>query len=54
MVAPGSDINDDKDARPVARHSNQSDLGFMDGHAGSMKLRQFYLSQVPTNLWFSP
>jgi prepilin-type N-terminal cleavage/methylation domain-containing protein/prepilin-type processing-associated H-X9-DG protein len=54
MVAPGSDINDDKDARPVARHSNRCDLGFMDGHSGTMRLREFYVSQTPTNLWFAP
>jgi type II secretory pathway pseudopilin PulG len=54
MVAPGSDINDDKDARPVARHSAQCDLGFMDGHARSLRLDQFYTGQSPTNLWFNP
>ena len=54
MVAPGSDINDDKDARPVARHSARCDLGFMDGHAGTMSLKQFYIGQNPANLWFSP
>src|SRR5215471_6202486 len=54
MVAPGSDINDDKDARPIARHSGRCDLGFMDGHAGFMTLRQFYSNQSPTNRWFSP
>jgi prepilin-type N-terminal cleavage/methylation domain-containing protein/prepilin-type processing-associated H-X9-DG protein len=54
MVAPASDINDDKDARPIARHSARCDLGFMDGHAGFMKLGQFYTGQTPTNLWFSP
>jgi prepilin-type processing-associated H-X9-DG protein len=54
MVAPGSDINDDKDARPVARHSLRCDLGFMDGHAGFMRLGQFYTNQTPANLWFTP
>jgi len=54
MVAPGSDINDAKDARPVGRHSAQTELGFMDGHAGSMRLSQFYVNQTPTNLWFAP
>src|SRR5712671_2829025 len=33
LVAPASDINDDKDARPVTRHTARCDLGFMDGHA---------------------
>jgi prepilin-type N-terminal cleavage/methylation domain-containing protein len=54
MVAPGSDINDDKDARPVSRHFGRCDLGFMDGHAGFMPLGRFYINQTPTNLWFTP
>jgi prepilin-type N-terminal cleavage/methylation domain-containing protein len=54
MVAPGSDINDDKDARPIARHSARCDLGFMDGHEETLKLTQFYLNQNPTNKWFAP
>ncbi|MGD0086618.1 MAG: prepilin-type N-terminal cleavage/methylation domain-containing protein [Verrucomicrobiota bacterium] len=54
MIAPGSVINDDKDARPVARHNQRCDLGFMDGHAGSMRLDQFYFNQNPTNRWFTP
>jgi prepilin-type N-terminal cleavage/methylation domain-containing protein len=54
MVAPGSDINDAKDARPIARHSTQCDLGFMDGHSENLRLRQFYTDQSPTNRWFSP
>jgi len=54
MVAPGSDINDSKDARPAARHTTRCDLGFMDGHAAFMRLKEFYTGQVPTNRWFSP
>jgi hypothetical protein len=54
MVAPASAINDDKDARPVARHSLRCDLGFMDGHAGFLRLGQFYTNQTPANRWFSP
>jgi prepilin-type N-terminal cleavage/methylation domain-containing protein len=54
MVAPDSDINDDKDARPMPRHSVRCDLGFMDGHAGSKPLGQFYTAQTPPNLWFTP
>jgi prepilin-type N-terminal cleavage/methylation domain-containing protein/prepilin-type processing-associated H-X9-DG protein len=54
MIAPGSEINDDKDARPVARHNQRCDLGFMDGHAQPMRLEQFYENQTPTNRWFSP
>ena len=54
MVAPGSDINDDKDARPSARHSKRCDLGFMDGHAQPLRLEQFYTGQSPTNQWFAP
>jgi hypothetical protein len=54
MVAPSSDINDDKDARPVARHLSRCDLGFMDGHAGFLPLGRFYTNQNPANLWFTP
>jgi prepilin-type processing-associated H-X9-DG protein len=35
MVAPASDINDDKDARPIDRHSARCNLGFIDGHASN-------------------
>jgi prepilin-type N-terminal cleavage/methylation domain-containing protein/prepilin-type processing-associated H-X9-DG protein len=54
MVAPDSDINDDKDARPFARHSSRCDLGFMDGHASNKPLGQFYTNQTPPNRYFSP
>ena len=54
MIAPGSDINDDKDARPTARHSQRCDLGLMDGHSGPLRLNQFYINQNPTNKWFTP
>jgi prepilin-type N-terminal cleavage/methylation domain-containing protein/prepilin-type processing-associated H-X9-DG protein len=54
MIAPGSDINDDEDARPIARHNQRCDLGFMDGHAEPMRLDLFYLNQNPTNKWFTP
>ncbi len=54
MVAPGSAINDDKDARPAARHSRRCDLGFMDGHAQPMRLDQFYTNQSPIDKWFAP
>jgi prepilin-type N-terminal cleavage/methylation domain-containing protein/prepilin-type processing-associated H-X9-DG protein len=54
MIAPGSVINDDGDARPIARHGQRCNLGFMDGHAEPMRLEQFYLNQNPTNKWFTP
>jgi prepilin-type N-terminal cleavage/methylation domain-containing protein len=54
MVAPASDINDDADARPVARHLDRCDLGFMDGHSEHLRLGQFYTGQNPTNKWFTP
>ena len=54
LVAPSSDINDDKDARPIARHLLKCDLGFMDGHAGFLPLGRFYTNQTPANLWFAP
>ena len=54
MVAPASAINDDKDARPFARHSARCDLGFMDGHAANKPLARFYTNQTPANRWFTP
>ena len=54
LVAPGSAINDDKDARPSIRHTGRCDLGFMDGHSEHPKLAQFYTGQNPTNKWFTP
>ena len=54
MVAPSADINDDKDARPLARHRGRCDLGFMDGHAGFLPLARFYTNQTPADLWFAP
>jgi type II secretory pathway pseudopilin PulG len=54
MIAPDSDINDDEDARPIARHNQKCDLGFMDVYAEPMRLNQFYLNQNPTNKWFTP
>jgi prepilin-type N-terminal cleavage/methylation domain-containing protein/prepilin-type processing-associated H-X9-DG protein len=54
MIAPGSEINDDEDARPIARHNQRCNLGFMDGHAEPMRLDQFYTNQNPTNKWFTP
>ncbi len=54
MVAPGSDLNDDADARPSTRHHERCNLGFMDGHVEPLQLKQFYLNQNPTNLWFMP
>ena len=54
MVAPGSLINDDDDARPIARHAGRCDLGFVDGHAHPLRLEEFYTKQSPTNRWFAP
>jgi len=54
MIPPASDINDDADARPIARHNQSCDLGFMDGHAEPLRLNQCYLNQTPANKWFTP
>lgn len=54
LTAPGSPLNDDKDARPSTRHSGRCDLGFMDGHGQHWYLYQFYTNQIPTNEWFTP
>ena len=53
LTAPGSPLNDDKDARPSTRHSSRCDLGFMDGHGNHLRLQDFYLNQNPTNRWFT-
>ena len=54
MIAPDSDINDDADARAIARHNQRCDLVLMDGHAEPLRLNQFYTNQNPTNKWFTP
>jgi prepilin-type N-terminal cleavage/methylation domain-containing protein/prepilin-type processing-associated H-X9-DG protein len=54
MVAPGYKLDDEEDARPIQRHSRRCALGFMDGHAQPMRLKEFYLGQNPTNKWFTP
>jgi len=54
LTAPGSDLNDDSDARPSARHAKRCDLGFMDGHGEHLLLKEFYTNQTPTNKWFMP
>ncbi len=54
MIAPDSDINDDSDARAIARHNQRCDLVMMDGHAEPLRLKEFYTGQNPTNKWFSP
>ena len=54
LVAPGSPLNDEQDARPSTRHTGRCDLGFMDGHSEHPNLNQFYTGQNPTNRWFTP
>jgi len=54
LTAPGSELNDDEDARPSTRHAKRCDLGFMDGHGDHMRLQEFYTNQNPTNKWFMP
>jgi prepilin-type processing-associated H-X9-DG protein len=54
LTAPGSQLNDEKDARPSVRHTGRCDLGFMDGHCEHPQLKQFYIGQTPTNRWFLP
>jgi hypothetical protein len=53
MIAPNSGINDDADARAIARHNHRCDLVLMDGHAEPLRLYQFYTNQNPTNKWFT-
>lgn len=52
LTAPDVDLNDQFDARPAARHFEQANIGFMDGHAKSLRLDQFYVHQVPPDKWF--
>jgi len=54
LTAPGSDLNDDEDARPSTRHAKRCDLGFMDGHGDHLRLNQFYTNQIPVDQWFMP
>jgi len=54
LVSPSDSINDVADARPAARHFEQCNLGFMDGHQKSMRLERFYQNQTPPDLWFTP
>lgn len=54
LVAPGSDLDDDEDARPAARHLKRVNLSFLDGHQKPMSLEQFYASQSPADRWFQP
>jgi len=54
LVAPGSALNDEADARPAARHFERVNLAFMDGHQRPLRLEQFYLGQTPPDRWFAP
>lgn len=54
MVAPSSEINDDDDARPAARHFQMVNLAWMDGHQKPLPLDRFYRNQTPTDKWFVP
>ena len=52
LTAPDGDLNDQFDARPSARHFEQDNIGFMDGHTKSLRLDQFYVNQTPPDKWF--
>ncbi|MGI4787851.1 MAG: DUF1559 domain-containing protein [Janthinobacterium lividum] len=52
LTVPDVDMNDQYDARPSARHTDQVNLAFMDGHVKSMRLEQFYVGQTPPDKWF--
>jgi hypothetical protein len=53
MFAPDGDIKEDKDSRPIARHSALYDLGFMGCHAGFLPPGRFYTNQTPADIWVS-
>ena len=52
MTVPDTDMNDQYDARPSARHTSRANLAFMDGHVKSLRLEQFYTGQTPPDKWF--
>ena len=54
MVEPGDHFDDDLDAFPLGRHFDRTSLAFMDGHAKSLRLEQFYSGQTPTDKFFAP
>ena len=51
---PIGTLNDNADARPAARHSQRTNVAFMDGHVKSLLLSDFYLNQTPPDKWFNP
>ena len=53
-TAPSAAMNDDADARPSPRHFGRVNIGFMDGHAKSLRLEQFYTNQTPPDKWYMP
>lgn len=54
MVEQGDDLDDDLDALAIGRHFDRTSLAFMDGHAKSLKLEQFYSGQTPADKFFAP
>lgn len=54
MREPDLDLDDDPEARPIARHNGFVTLAFMDGHVKGMRMNQFYTNQTPAELWFLP
>ncbi|HLK60836.1 MAG TPA: hypothetical protein VKU00_30005, partial [Chthonomonadaceae bacterium] len=54
MTAPSHPLNDAVDARPAARHFQQVNLTWMDGHQKATRLEKFYTNQTPPDKWFLP
>ena len=52
LTVPDTDLNDQYDARPAARHNGLTNVAFMDGHQKAMRLDQFYTGQTPPDKWF--
>ena len=52
LTVPDTDMNDQYDARPSARHTGLVNVAFMDGHQKAMRMEQFYVGQTPPDKWF--
>lgn len=52
LTVPDGSLNDAYDARPAARHFQQANLAYFDGHAASKPLNRFYTGQVPADRYF--
>ena len=54
LTVPDVGINDPADARPSARHTERTNVAWMDGHVKAFRLEQFYVGQMPADKYFTP